>query len=252
MIMEQFTIRLADKNIKICSNHAYCCKKCRDYFTETDSIDITAETTEAEITETKGELEGLSAGYAEHLCIYRSIAEQLPAQNRLVFHGAVITFQEEGYLFTAPSGTGKTTHIRLWKKYLGQAVDIVNGDKPILSVEKDNVRAHGTPWAGKENWQKNRSAVIKGICFIRQSKENRIRRIHPAEYLVPLMGQVYLPKDEKAAGYTLELLDDMVGRVPLYLLECDMSREAVKTSFEELTGLEYDKYEVKHASDTAF
>lgn len=64
-------------------------------------------------------------------------------------HGAVVAWKDQGYLFTAPSGTGKSTHLALWKKYLGDQAEVINGDKPFLKVMEDEVWVYGTPWAGK-------------------------------------------------------------------------------------------------------
>jgi hypothetical protein len=180
-----------------------------------------------------------SEGYSEGDCIYQKIAEILPEKNRMLMHGAVITYGEGAYMFTAPSGTGKSTHIALWHKYLGEGVDIVNGDKPILAVEDEGITVYGTPWGGKENWQKNCKAPLKAVCLIQQGKENRIHSMEPGNYIAMLMQQVYLPKGENAGARVLEMLDELTKRVPFYLLECDMSEEAVKCSFEKLTGLNY-------------
>ena len=90
-----------------------------------------------------------------------------------------LLFEGLGYLFTAPSGTGKSTHIRLWRQFLGEAGHIVNGDKPFLSVEEGKVFVWGSPWAGKENWQKNRKAPLHGICLLKQGQKNKICRLQP-------------------------------------------------------------------------
>ena len=88
---------------------------------------------------------------AEILCIYRAIAEKLPLYNRFVMHGAAISFEDKAYIFTAASGTGKSTHIRLWRKAFGNPVGIVNGDKPVIEIKDDGTSlVYGTPWAGKE------------------------------------------------------------------------------------------------------
>ena len=179
------------------------------------------------------------AGYAESDCIYQKIAEMLPMRSCLLMHGAVITYGESAYMFTAPSGTGKSTHISLWRKYLGKKVEIVNGDKPIVRVDESGVTVYGTPWGGKEKWQKNRSAPLAAICLIHRSKENKITRISPGEYLNELIQQAYLPQKEEEAAKTLELLDQLMVEVPFYLLECDMSEGAVQCSFEKLTGFLY-------------
>ena len=86
---------------------------------------------------------------AEILCIYRAIAEKLPLYNRFVMHGAAISFEDKAYIFTAASGTGKSTHIRLWRKAFGNPVGIINGDKPVIEIKDDGTSlVYGTPWAG--------------------------------------------------------------------------------------------------------
>jgi hypothetical protein len=126
-------------------------------------------------------------------------------------------------------------------------LDIVNGDKPFISLESVDgsalitAKVYGTPWAGKEGWEKNRSAELNGICFLQRGKENKIRKLEPSECLNYLFNQVYLPKDPVALDMTLELADLLTKNVPLYLLECYISEEAVKCSFEGMSGMEYKK-----------
>ncbi|MBO7217893.1 MAG: hypothetical protein J6V50_04250, partial [Clostridia bacterium] len=177
----------------------------------------------------------------ESVCIYREIAELLPDFDRTVFHGAAITYRDKGFIFTAPSGTGKSTHIKLWRRYLGKSVDIVNGDKPILRALGDDVFVDSSPWSGKEGWSKNRSAKLHGICVIKRGSENKIYKISGGEALPILIKQIYRPKNPLAFAKTLELMDKILKNLPVYILECDMSEEAVKTSFEALTNEEYEK-----------
>ena len=66
-------------------------------------------------------------------------------------HGVALCYQQNGYLFLAPSGVGKTTHTNLWKEHLKDKVDIINGDKPILEFTQDKIILHASPWCGKEN-----------------------------------------------------------------------------------------------------
>ena len=75
--------------------------------------------------------------YLETLALLRKVAEVLPEKDGFLMHGAVIQWKDKAYMFTAPSGTGKTTHIRLWRKYLGQGVSIINGDKPFIRIVDD-------------------------------------------------------------------------------------------------------------------
>ncbi len=180
--------------------------------------------------------------YLERLSIYRQIAEGLPAFGRAVFHGAVVQFQGKAYFFSAPSGTGKSTHVALWKRYMGEQVGIINGDKPILGDDGNQILAYGTPWAGKEGWQSNCCAPLQGGCFLRQAKRNQMVRLRPEECAEWLLGQLYLPSHSQAAVQTLELADQIIKRVPMWILECDMSEEAVRLSFETMTGLAYPMF----------
>lgn len=240
MSKDMFFLRLAGLIVKVTCHYNDCRELCLDYITEENKAHMEVEIAQEEIMARKEMTPEYSEENLESLCVHRSIAEQLPAYGRFVFHGASIKFQDKGYIFAAPSGTGKSTHIRAWRKYLGDQVDIVNGDKPILSVGDEGVFVHGTPWAGKEGWQKNQSVKLQGLCFLKRSAENRIRRMEPVECLDMLMKQVYIPQTAEMAGMTLELLNKMLQEVPVYLLECDMSEEAVRCSFEAMTGLEYN------------
>ena len=182
--------------------------------------------------------------YLETLAVLRAISNQLPQRRRLLVHGAVIQYGGRAYLFTAPSGTGKSTHIMLWRQYLGPDVHVINGDKPFLRIPEDAnqpVIAYGTPWAGKEAWQENAHAPLAGIVLLSRSEPgaSAVRLLDAPACLDKVMRQVYLPNDALAAATTLELLDNLLARTPLFGLACDMSEDSVRTSFEALTGLPY-------------
>lgn len=236
-----FIIKLADKVIQVENIHAELQEFCKDYLVENELPDFSITITQDDIfLEQQQSLEqGYSLAYLETLALLRKISDVFPTYNRFLMHGASISYHNQAYLFTAPSGTGKSTHIRLWKKHLGDDVKIVNGDKPFISLEKETPFIYGTPWAGKERWQRNCSEPLKGICFLQRGTTNSIKQINPDECLSLLFHQVYIPDDSLTAGLTLELLDKLIKTVPLYLLQCDMSEDAVRCSFEALTKLPY-------------
>lgn len=241
-MVKEITIQLAGLTVLVKHTLPNCEYLYENYLAQGEP-DIIASASNDEEFEQAQRVTHTSPEYAESLCIYRQIAEQLPFFNRFLFHGAAITFADKGYIFTAPSGTGKTTHIKQWKKYLGE-VGIVNGDKPVIAVEDNGVTVYGTPWAGKENFQRNRSASVAGLCFVQQGKTNSIRKIEPSECLMRLMRQTYLPESEDAAAKTLELLDSFVAKIPLYQLTCDISEDAVRCSFEAMTGYKFDNMKI--------
>ena len=233
--MEAFYINVADLIVRMESRYEQTRKACSDYIVESFDADVVASTSDDEIN-AELKLYEIPHGkeYCESVCLYRSIAEQIPMLDRFVFHGAAVSAGGKGYIFTAPSGTGKSTHISLWMKLFGDKVSVINGDKPIVRILEDKAIVYSCPWAGKEGWRTNSFAEIGGICLIRRGKENKITRISPSEYFDELMHQVYIPKDGRAMLKTLELVDALARLVPFYLLECDISDEAARTSFEAM------------------
>ena len=129
---------------------------------------------------------------------------------------------------------------------MGDAVSIVNGDKPIvrLTGEGDVPVAYGTPWAGKEGWHENASVPLRAVCFLRQAPTNSIGLLDASGCVGRLLRQVYLPFDSRAAARTLELSDRLVGCVPMYELACDVSHDAVRCSFETLTGRRFSDWDI--------
>lgn len=235
--LESFYIKIADLTVEIRHKYAFTKQFCKDYVVDgTKQVDIIASTSPQEIEE-EGKLYGSphSEGYCENICLYRSIAEQIPILDRFVFHGAAVSIDGVGFIFTAPSGTGKTTHVRLLMSNFGDRVSIINGDKPIISLADGKATVCSTPWAGKEKWHDNTSAELGGICLLRRGKENSIKRISPAEYFDEIIRQIYIPKDSRAMEKTLVLIDRLSSCVSFYLLECDMSDTAAETSFNMLS-----------------
>ena len=240
-----FKIKLADIIIGVHAQYGYLREYCKKYIVEEGMPEFTIELTMDDIrAEGKHMDSGEAAGqlpYLETLAALRKIADRMSQQDRFLMHGAVLSWKGSGLMFTAPSGTGKSTHIALWRKYLGEQVKIINGDKPILWATEKETCVYGTPWAGKERWETNTGVPLKGICFLQRGTQNEIRRLTPSEAMPLLMRQVYYPSDPQTAGKILELLDKMFGNVSFYAMKCDISEEAVRCSFETMTGEESRK-----------
>lgn len=232
--MSQLKILLSDLNVQIEHKYDFMSKFCNDYIAQFDITDIYATADDEAVFKEKELVPAAPTGMCESLCIYRAIAEQLPKFERFVFHGAAIKYDGKAYLFTAPSGTGKTTHINLWRQYLGDEVSIINGDKPIIKAA-DNITVYGTPWAGKEGFQRNTSAPLGAICILRQGKTNNITRLTTIEAINHLMKQVYLPNDREALSKTLALMGRVIENIPVYMLECDISEQAFKSAYTAMT-----------------
>lgn len=181
-------------------------------------------------------LTGGRAEMAELTCLYRALAERLPELDRFVLHGATVQIGGKAYIFTAKSGTGKSTHIRLWMDRFGEAVKIVNGDKPILWKRADGWYACGTPWCGKEGLTSTDCVSVGGLCFLERAQENSIRPAQPEEIAERIFHQVYRPVDRAQMERFLELLDDFLTRTPCWRMGCNMDPAAAECSYAAMTG----------------
>ena len=232
-----FYIKLSDLIIEMHSDFDYTKRYCENYITDScDVPDIVAEASREQIKAEKlAGGQNLPDEYCENTCLYRSIAEQLPHFDRVVFHGAAIEVNGKGYVFTAPSGTGKTTHIKLWMEKFGDKVKVVNGDKPILRLRDDGVAISSTPWMGKEKLGCKTEVMLGSSVLLKRSTENKMSRIAPNQCFGELVRQFYLPQENTSKLKTLDVIDRMLKNVPIYLLECDMSTDAAELSYKTLT-----------------
>lgn len=174
-----------------------------------------------------------SDAYLESLVVYRKIAEQMPHYDTFLFHGSAIAVDGVAYIFTAKSGTGKSTHTRLWRKLLGDRAVMVNDDKPLIKVHKDGTATvYGTPWDGKHHLSSNIAVPVRAICILERAPDNHIRKITKAEALPILIQQTYRPADPTALAETLILLDRL--NVNLYLMGCNIDISAAEMSYQTL------------------
>lgn len=226
-----FVIEIANVNIGIDNKYPYLEKLCKDFIVEKDPL-FTVSSTEDEIDESIKNSKLLhtnSRGYYESLCVYRKIAQEMVAYDGFLMHGAVIEKDGKGYLFTAPSGTGKTTHTKLWKELYN--AEYINGDKPIIRLIDGEFYACGTPWRGKECFGKNAMVKLHALCFIERDVNNSIRKLSAREVLLRVFNQLLLPNDDVSDNY-YGLIDQLLSNIPCYLLRCNMDEEAAKVAYE--------------------
>lgn len=220
-------IRVAELNVEIFNRSPLCERLCKEYLASFERADITVSVDEAEIArEVENAKEPVTAAEAEFACIYRNIAKKLPDFDAFVFHAAVLTHNGAAYAFSAPSGTGKSTHVRLWQQEFGCAVQILNGDKPILRFLDGTLYAFGTPWCGKEHQSRNTNAPLAALSFLERAEHNQLSRISDEEAVRRLYHQILMPGEDEKNLYFLDLLDRMLQTVPVYLLKCNMHPEA--------------------------
>lgn len=170
--------------------------------------------------------------YLEFTAVHKQVSDYLTGKGFLLMHGAVVAVDGQSYLFTARSGTGKSTHAALWMDRFGDRAMMVNGDKPYLKITDGQVFAYGTPWNGKEHLGANIHLPLKAICILERDSVNHIKRIGSVEAFPMLVQQTYRPEDADLAASSLSVLGDIAARIPLYRLGCNMDPDAARVSFE--------------------
>lgn len=148
----------------------------------------------------------------------------------LLLHSSCVEYNGKAYLFSANPGVGKSTHTHLWLKYLPGS-RIINDDKPAIRFYNGEFYAFGTPWSGKTDESLNMGFPIGGICFLNRGTENKIERINPAKAIPLFMEQTIRNINREEVFKSLGLLERIIKSVPVYRLYCDMSEDAVKTSY---------------------
>ena len=239
--MTEFNIALAGRCVAVRALYESTRNFCRDYLCELSpdfSVEVTAEDIEAESLKSDNErkLEGLPpykfpAPYLETLALYRKIAERMLDYDVILFHGSSLMMDGEAYIFTARSGTGKSTHTALWRRVFGDRVKMINDDKPLLHIGENGVTVYGTPWRGKHNLGSNISAPLRAVCILTRAAENSIKPIGRTEALVQFLQQTYRVSDRAGMAKLLSLVDRLLNLSGAYLLGCNMEDSAAEVAY---------------------
>ena len=239
--MPTLKIALAEKNILATVLFDKTVNFCKDYFSDFKIPDIILSIEASDIAAERGRCVGnlrFSDSYLESLALYRKIAEALVDFNTVLFHGSAIAVDGEGYLFTAKSGTGKSTHTALWRKMLGSRAVMVNDDKPLIKISASGATVFGTPWNGKHALGENIGAPLKAICILERAEENSIAECEPLTEFPKILSQTYTASDPDFMKKTLFLVDKLLHGVKVYKLFCNISPEAAELSFGVMKGNE--------------
>jgi hypothetical protein len=228
-----FTIKIAGVNVAIDNRYEGVRRLCRDYLTD-ETSDFTVSVGESEIEdEVAASVTPVTSAYAESICIYRKICRKMPDNDAFLLHSAVVGYEGRAYAFSAPSGTGKSTHARIWtERFTGAR--IINGDKPIIRFTDGKAYIYGTPWCGKEGQNVNISLPLAAICFIERGEQNVIRPAECHEVTARLLSQILIPREPGEIAKLMPLIDGCVRAVPCFILKCNISKEAAEVAYEAM------------------
>ena len=154
-----------------------------------------------------------------------------------MLHASAVAYENKAYVFSAPSGTGKSTHTALWQKVFGEEkTDIINDDKPAIKFCDDEILVCGTPWSGKTDKNKNITVPLGGICFLERGNINEIEELSPKEAIYKILNQTLRPLGEDNMVKLLELINRVLVRSKVYCMKCNMSDEAAVVAYEKMRG----------------
>lgn len=245
--MQEFKMMLCGKRIKATVNYESTVEFCRAYLKDFDLEDISVEVPISDVIseqlklDRERELEGLprvkaNVSELETLALYRRLAEAFIDYGIILFHGSAIAVDGKAFLFTAKSGTGKSTHTRLWREHFGDAAVMVNDDKPLIEIKDREVIIHGTPWNGKHRLGNNISVPLSSICILERGEKNVIEKVDSRNAFPKIFSQTYRNKDAIFMKKTLILIEKMLNNVNIYRLKCNMDPEAAIVSYNGMKG----------------
>ncbi len=187
------------------------------------------EITEKYYEDFHNEFPSLTIAECEYLCTGFYFFEKLLGFDGIMLHSSCVAKDGKAYLFSADCGTGKSTHTHLWLKYLDGAY-IINDDKPALRFVNGRLLVFGSPWSGKTAESSYGGVEVGGIAFLYRGG-NSIAPLTPEKAIPLFFKQTNRNIGSRFTPIMLEMLDRVLTSVPLYELHCDMSRDAVMTSY---------------------
>ena len=166
---------------------------------------------------------------------YRSLLQH----EGFLLHSSAVVVDGKAYLFSAPCGTGKSTHTKLWLEVFGDRAYILNDDKPALRLENGTWYAYGTPWSGKHDLSTNSRVPVAGICFLQRGSENVIRPFAGSKAVFAFLEQTARPPETALRTCLMDLMGKLMESVPVWQLECNMDPQAAVVSYEAMSGKKF-------------
>ena len=231
--MVNFRIKIAEMVLEINAFNETTKRYCGDFLTDEEPkyvITLCEEDLKNEVTEsTNGHVyvnEEISA-------LYRKIADLLVEEGIIVFHGSSFKVKDNGFIVTARSGVGKSTHVNLLKELLGNNLEYINDDKPLLRVN-DEITIYSNPWNGKERRGNNTSSPLKAVLFLNRGDNTYKKLENKEEVYFKLLSQIYLPRDKVKREKALKIIDILLKSVNFYEINVNMDISAAEMTYERI------------------
>ncbi len=158
-----------------------------------------------------------------------------------LFHSAVVSYKGRGYMFLGKSGTGKSTHARLWLKHMVGS-ELMNDDNPVVRFfdhgpDESRAVVYGSPWSGKTPCYRNVQAPVGGIVLLSQAPYNKIVRLKGVQAYAALVTSISGKRWDKSVADGLHATENALAKnVPVWHLECLPDEAAAKLCNENVSA----------------
>lgn len=157
-------------------------------------------------------------------------------EQMLAIHSSSIIYKDKAYLFSACSGTGKTTHTNMWVNTYG--VEILDGDITAITIEDNIAYAYGLPWCGTSNRYLNKKVPLGAVIFLQQSCHNIVTTLTPFESILRLTARCFTPTwTKEQAQINLDLSERFIKLIPCFFLGCLPNEDAMNLVKEKIDNL---------------
>ena len=201
-----------------------------------ENIDICVSVNKEFILKKHEQYPHMSVDDCEYMWTGMQFYSELLKHNGFMLHASAVCVDDKAYLFSAPSGTGKSTHTGLWLKVFGERARILNDDKPAIRMIDDKIYAIGTPWSGKTDLNINECVPLQGICFLERAENNTIEKLSVQDAVAKLLDQTIRPPKIEEFDKLLNGIDTLLRNVNVYKMGCNISEEAVSVSYNGMNN----------------
>lgn len=171
----------------------------------------------------------------EYIFASAQFCSELIWHGRFFLHASAVVYNDEAYLFSARSGTGKSSHTAHWLKEFDGSY-ILNDDKPVIFPQNEGVSVFGTPFAGKTDLHVNKKLPLRGVCFLKQGEENKITRISDEKAIALTLNNTYRPKNAEGMNLLLDMIERVVKQTDMFEMSCRNEPASSHISYNAMKG----------------
>lgn len=170
---------------------------------------------------------GLEIGIKFFIIIRHILWYAIIKYKGIMLHSSAISYKGKGILFSAPSGTGKSTQSSLWKQEFKEDVTIVNDDTPFIRNTEKTSYVYGCPWSGKTDINEQMKVPVLAVVSVRQGNENKIKELTATEGFFRIFNETKKPVESDMLDMAMDNVITFLSNVKVYELTCRPEKEAV-------------------------